>query len=87
MLFNRDPSKRLKKCYFQEKRIFKFIQPHCLDNVQTKRVSYQKHLGILLDKKLNFNQHIDSAVSKVKKGISVIKKLRHNSPRKLLVTI
>ena len=50
-------------------------------------MSYQKHLDILLDQKLNFKQHIDSAISKVKKGISVIKKLRHNLPRKSLVTI
>ena len=45
---------------------------------------YQKHLRILIDKKLNFKQHVDSAVSKV---ISVIKKLIHNLPRKSLVTI
>ena len=49
-------------------------------------MSYQKHLGILLDEKLNFKQHIDSAISKVNKGISVIRKLRHNLPRKSLVT-
>ena len=50
-------------------------------------MSYQKHLGILLDEKLNFKQHIDSAISKVNEGISVIKKLRHNLPRKSLVII
>ena len=58
-----------------------------LNKVQVERVSYQKHLGILLDEKLNFKQHIDSAISKANKGISVIKKLRHNLPRKSLVTI
>ena len=42
---------------------------------------------MLLDEKLNFKQHIDSAISKINKGISVIKKLRHNLPRKSLVTI
>ena len=46
-----------------------------------------KNLRILLDKKLNFKQHIDSAISKVNKGISVIIKLRHNLPRKSLVTV
>ena len=29
-----------------------------LNDVQVERVSYQKHLGILLDEKLNFKQHI-----------------------------
>ena len=41
----------------------------------------------MLDEKLNFKQHIDSAISKVKKGISVIKKLRYTLPRKSLITI
>ena len=43
-------------------------------------MSYQKHLGILLDEKL-------SAISKVNKGTSVIKKHKHNLQRKSLVTI
>ena len=29
--------------------------------MQVEKVDYQKHLGILLDEKLNFRQHIDSA--------------------------
>ena len=68
----------------------KKIQVHptiSLNNVQVEGVSYQEHLGILLDEKLSFKQHIDSAISKVNKGISVIKKLKHNLPRKSLVTI
>ena len=36
---------------------------------------YQKHLVILFDEKLSFKQHIDSAISKVNKGISVTKNL------------
>ena len=48
---------------------------------------YQKHRGILLDEKLNFKQHVDSAILKMDKGISVIKNLRHSLPRKSLLTI
>ena len=47
-------------------------------------MSYQKHLGILLDEEHNFKQYIDSAIAKVNKGISVIKKLIHNLPRKII---
>ena len=67
----------------------KKIQVHptiSLNNVQAERVSCQKHLGILLDKKLNFKQYIDSALSKVNKGISVIKKT-YKYYRESLVTI
>ena len=35
---------------------------------------YQKHLGILLDEKFNFEQHVDSDILKMNKGVSVIKK-------------
>ena len=58
-----------------------------LNNIQVERTSYQKHLGLLLDEKLNFKQHVDSAILKMNKGISVIKKLRHSLPRKSLLTI
>ena len=59
-----------------------------VNNIQVERRSYQNHLGILLDEKLNFKQqHIDSVILKINKGISVIKKLRHSLPRKSLLTI
>ena len=35
---------------------------------------YQKHLGLILDEKLNFKQHIVSAMSKVNKGVSIVTK-------------
>ena len=83
MLFNPGSSKRAQEVLFSRK---KKIQVHpivSLNNVQVERVSSQKYLGILLNEKLNFKQHIDIAISKVNKGISVIKKLRHNLSRKL----
>ena len=87
MLFNPDASKPAQEVLFSRK---KKIQNHptiSLNNVQVQRVSYQKPLGILLDEKPNFKQHIYIAISKVSKGISVIKKLKCNLPRKSLVTI
>ena len=84
MFFNPDSSKLAQEMLFSKKK--KRIQVHptiSLNNVQVERLSYQKHLGILLDGK----QHIVSAISKVHKGISGIKKLRHNLERKSLVTI
>ena len=75
-----------KKSYFQEKNKSKSYDHLSVNNVHVERSSYQKHLGIILDEKLNFNKHIDSAISKVNKGISVIKKLRHISLWTSLVT-
>ena len=47
----------------------------------------KEQLGLIPDEKLNFKQHIDSALLKTNKGISVIKKLRYSLPRKSLLTI
>ena len=87
MLFNPDSSKPAQEVLYSRKKKIQVQPTISLNNVQVERVSYQKYLGILLDVKLNFKQHIDSAISKANKGISVIKKLRHNLPRKSLVTI
>ena len=48
----------LKRCHFKKKKKIKVDPIISLNNVQVERVSYQKHLGILLDEKLNFKQHI-----------------------------
>ena len=87
MLFNPDSSKPAQEVLFSRKKKNQVHPTISLNNVQLEKVSYQKHLGILLDEKINFKQHLDSAISKVNQGISVIKTLRHNLPRKSLVTI
>ena len=58
-----------------------------LKNIQDERESSQKHLGLILDEKRNFKQHIESAIVKTNKGVAVIKKLRYSLPRKSLITI
>ena len=75
MLFNLDPSKPTQEVLFSRKRQIQVYPTINLNNVQVERVAYQKHLGILLDEKPNFKQHIDSGISKVNKSVSAIKKL------------
>ena len=87
MLFNPDPSKPAQEVIFSRKQQTQRHPVISLNNIQVETASYQKHLGLILDQKLNFKQHIDQAISKVNKGIAVIKKLRHSLPRKSLLTI
>ena len=87
MLFNPDPIKPVEEVLFSRKNQMQNHPAIYLNNVQVERSSYQKHLGIIFDEKRNFKQHIDSTISKVNKGIAVIKKLQHISPRKSLITI
>ena len=87
MLFNPDTNKPAQEVLFSKKKKAESHPTISLNNIQVKRSSYQKHLGLILDEKLNFKQQIDSAISKINKGIAVIKKLRYNLPRKSLITI
>ena len=48
---------------------------------------WQKHLGMYLDKALNFNLHIKEKMSKAMKGIGVIQKLNKILPCHSLITI
>ena len=87
MLFNPDPKKPAQEVLFSRKYQLQTHPTISLNNVQVERTTSQKHLGVILDEKLNFKQHVDSAISKVNKGISLIKKLRYTLPRKSLITI
>ena len=59
MIFKPGSSKQSQEVPFQKKKKKIKVDPIIsLNNVQVERVSYQKHLGILLDEKLNFKQHI-----------------------------
>ena len=87
MLFNPDPSKPAQEVLFSRKKQVQIHPTISLNNLQVERAPYQKHLGLILDEKINFKQHIVGAISKVNKGISVIKKLRYSLPRKSSITI
>ena len=43
--------------------------------MMSNRKNTQKHLGLYLDAKLNFSEHINEKIKKAVKAISAIKKL------------
>ena len=55
MLFNPDPNKPTQGVLFSRKYKVQVHPTINLSNIQIGRTFYQKHLGILLDEKLNFN--------------------------------
>ena len=57
------------------------------NNSPVAQTPYQKHLGLYLDEKLNFSNHIKEKISKACKGICVIRKLHYVLPRRSLLTI
>ena len=78
MPFTPDSSKPAQEVLFSRKKQVQIHATISLNNIQVERAPYQKHLGSILDKKLDFKQHIDSAISRVNKSIFIIKKLRYN---------
>ena len=87
MIFNPDLSKQAQEVIFSRK-TKKINHPTTnFNTIPVARTPNQKHLALYLDKKLNFNQHINVKISKAKRGIGVIKRLSQILPRKSLVTI
>ena len=87
MIFNPDLSKQAQEVIFSRK-TNKINHPTTTFNtIPVARTPYQKHLGLYLDEKLNFNHHINVKISKANKGIGIIKRLSHILPRKSLITI
>ena len=57
------------------------------DNNSISKPPYQKHLGIVLDSKLNFIAHVDQKIKNCNRMIDLIRRLSINHPRNALLTI
>ena len=87
MIFNPDTSKQAQEVVFSRK-TEKVNHMSLTFNVKpVAQTSHQKHFGLYIDEKLNFSNHIKEIISKVNKGIGIIRKLRYILPRNALLTI
>ena len=87
MSFNPDPSKQAQEVLFSNK-VTKRNHTNIIFNGNTvQKSANQKHLGLILDEKLTFNDHITSKLTTVNKLISTLRKLCHYLLRDSLVTI
>ena len=85
--FNPDRSKQAQEVIFSRKTS---IQSHLVltfDNCPVIKTTHHKHLGLILDEKLNFKEHLKEKMSKAYKGIAVLRKLQNIIPRNSLLTI
>ena len=87
MLFNPDIAKHAQEVIFSRKNIKKVHPIVYFNEAPVVHTACQKHLGMHLDEKLNFNIHINEKIAKANKGIGLIRKLAHILPRKSLITI
>ena len=84
MSFNPDPTKSAEEIIFSHKRTRPVHPPLFFNNIEVKHVNDHKHLGLTLDSKLRFVNHISEKVSKALKGVGVIKYLSSCVPVKTL---
>ena len=87
MQFNPDPNKQAQEVYFSKKSNNENSLPVTFNNAKVINCSTHKHLGLLLNKRLSFSEHILSKINKCYKMIGVIKRLSVNLPRDALLRI
>ena len=87
MRFNPDPSKQVQEVIFSRK-IQKTCHPSIyFNNKSVKQVPSQKYLGLILDNKLNFQEHLKNILNKVNKIIGLLLKLQNKLTREPQLTI
>ena len=55
-----------------------------INGAKLEEVSYAKYLGILIDNKLKWKEHLNAISLKLSKGIGLLAKIRHYVPRNAL---
>ena len=87
MIFNPDASKQAQEIVFSRKANASNHKTVYFNNVPVIRENIQKHLGLFLDSKLSFLDHINEKIKKATKGVNVIRKMNLLLPRSSLLTI
>ena len=82
--FNPDPNKQAAEVVSSNKVEHHLHPPIYFNNVPVVTQTFTLHLGMILDLKRNFNQHLSEKICKANKGIGLFKKLRHTLCRKQL---
>ena len=71
MSFNPDPKKQAQKVIFSRKRVKGCHLSVFFNDTVVERLTSQKHLGIHLDEKLDFNGHIKEKISEAYRGVCI----------------
>ena len=76
MSFKPDPSKQAQEVILSRKLQKANHNQVYFNHNSVKQVPPQKHLGVYLDTKLNFQEHLNNIISKVNKTIRLLRKLQ-----------
>ena len=85
--FNPDPKKQVQELIFSRK-VKKVCHPTLrFNNNIVSQASSQKHLGLTLDNRLIFDEHLTNVSNKISKTIILLRKLQNILPRRALLTM
>ena len=87
MNFNPDPAKQAHEVIFSHKAKEIYHPPLVFNNTSVSQSSSQKHLGVILDSKLIFDEHLKMVYLKISKTFGLLRKLHNLLPRSALITI
>ena len=82
-----DPTTQAQEIIFSRKKTVSIHPVVYFINTPVNSTATHKHLGIALDSKLSYENHLQSVFSRVNKTIDLFKKFQPNLPRKSLLTI
>ena len=83
MTFNSDLSKQSQEVILFRKTVRISHRSLTFKTVPVARTACQKHLGLYLDEKVSFFNHINAKISKANKRIGIIKKIFKYPSKKL----
>ena len=86
MNFNPDTTKQASEVIFSRKLKKNVYPPLLFNNVSVTRTSSQKHLGIIFNNQLKFNDHIKMVSRKISKTMGLLRKLQNFLPSAALFT-
>ena len=89
MQFNLDPNKQANEAIFSRKASSNNLShpPIKFNSNDISKCPHQKHLGIVLDSKLNFSAHAVQKLTKCNRIIGLIRRLSISLPRNALLII
>ena len=87
MQLNPDPKKQTQEVIFSKKAESNNSLSLTLNKTEVRTCQSQKNLGLILDERFNFTEHISSKISKCDKLIGIIKKLSISFPGNALLKI
>ena len=85
--FNPDLTKQAVEIVFSNKKIKNRLEPLVFNGIPVKEVGETKHLGMILDSKLTFENHMTEKLAKARQGLGVMKQLKKWVDKKTLENV